>query len=76
MYFLMYVIQHGFICCPSVAGVLDEPFSQLIPLSGVAVQARHSGRQSIEAGTFVAWRAGMQLLISGHNVGYIKTLQL
>jgi hypothetical protein len=70
--FFMYVSQHGFICCPSVAGVLDEPFSQLIRLSGVAVQAR----QSIEAGTFVAWRAGMPLLISGHNVGYIKTLQL
>jgi hypothetical protein len=70
--FFMYVIHHGYTCCPSVAGVLDEPFSQLIPLSGVAVQAR----QSIEAGTFVAWRAGMPLLISGHNVGYIKTLQL
>ncbi len=26
----------------SVAGVLDEPNSQLIPLSGVAVQARQS----------------------------------
>jgi hypothetical protein len=26
----------------SVAGVLDEPYSQLIPLSGVAVQARKS----------------------------------
>ncbi len=25
-----------------VAGILDEPFSQLIPLSGVAVQARQS----------------------------------
>jgi hypothetical protein len=26
----------------AVAGVLDEPYSQLIPLSGVAVQARQS----------------------------------
>jgi hypothetical protein len=68
----MYVIQHGFTCFPSVVEVLDEPFSQPIPLSGVAVQAH----QSIEAGTFVAWRAGMPLLISGHNVGYTKTLQL
>ncbi len=34
-------------CLPPVAGVLDEPYSQLIPLSGVAVQAR----QSISAGT-------------------------
>ncbi len=25
-----------------VAGVLDEPYSQLTPLSGVAVQARQS----------------------------------
>jgi hypothetical protein len=30
-----------------VAGVLDKPYSQLIPLSRVAVQAR----QSIQAGT-------------------------
>ncbi len=26
----------------SIAGVLDEPYSQLTPLSGVAVQARQS----------------------------------
>jgi hypothetical protein len=26
----------------TVAGVLDEPFSQLTPLSGIAVQARQS----------------------------------
>jgi hypothetical protein len=26
----------------ALAGVLDEPFSQLTPLSGVAVQARQS----------------------------------
>jgi hypothetical protein len=43
-----------------VAGVLDEPYSQLTPLSGVAVQAR----QTTKAGTvsrlsYVAWRAGM-----------------
>jgi hypothetical protein len=25
-----------------VVGVLDEPYSQITPLSGVAVQARHS----------------------------------
>jgi hypothetical protein len=30
-----------------VAGVLGEPYSQLLPLSGVAVQAR----QSTQAGT-------------------------
>jgi hypothetical protein len=27
---------------PPVAGVLDKPFSQLTPLSGVAIQARQS----------------------------------
>jgi hypothetical protein len=26
----------------AVAGVLDEPYSQLIPVSGVALQARQS----------------------------------
>jgi hypothetical protein len=31
----------GKVVC-SVAGVLDEPYSQLSPLSGVAVQARQS----------------------------------
>jgi hypothetical protein len=35
-------------CC-TVAGVLDEPFYQLTPLSGVAVQARQS--ESTNAGT-------------------------
>ncbi len=29
----------------AVAGILDEPFSQLTPLSGVAVQARHTLRR-------------------------------
>jgi hypothetical protein len=28
--------------CLPVAGVLVEPYSQLTPLNGVAVQARHS----------------------------------
>jgi hypothetical protein len=35
----------GYFCClayPPVAGVLDEPYSQRSPLSGVAVQGRQS----------------------------------
>jgi hypothetical protein len=32
---------HGFTVF-TVARVLDEPYSQLIPLSGAAVQARHA----------------------------------
>ena len=45
----------------AVAGVLDKPHSQLIPLSGVAVQARQS---PVYIGlnrcpSHVAWRAGM-----------------
>ncbi len=38
----------------TVAGVLDEPYSQLTSLSGVAVQARPS-----TVFFYVAWRAGM-----------------
>jgi hypothetical protein len=30
-----------------VAGVSDEPYSQLIPLSGVVLQARQAGTVSI-----------------------------
>jgi hypothetical protein len=51
----------------SVAGVLDEPFSQLTPLSRVAVQAL--GLQSTvhrlePCPSYVAWRAGMAVLRS------------
>jgi hypothetical protein len=38
-----------------VAGVLDEPYSQLTPLSGVAVQARQAG--TVSCPSYVAWRA-------------------
>jgi hypothetical protein len=55
----VWITQHdGFLTLEtSVAEVLDEPYSQLNPLSGVAVQ----GRQYTKAGTVsvVAWRAGM-----------------
>ncbi len=57
-----------------MAGVLDEAYSQVTPLSGVAVQAR----QSTLSPSYVAWRAGifrwaelskvrlkLQLLLSG-----------
>ncbi len=37
-----YEVQTGSSCDRSVAGVLDEPFSQLTPLSGIAVQASQS----------------------------------
>jgi hypothetical protein len=44
-------------------GVLDEPYSQLIPLSRVAVQARrlHSLEQCLSC---VSWQAGMATLLS------------
>ncbi len=48
--YIVVVPQHSI-----VAGVLDEPYSQLTPLSGVAVQAR----QSTQAGTvFILCRLG------------------
>ncbi len=51
----------GGIAAHPVAGVLDEPYSQLTALSGVAVQAY------IPPGwnrVYVAWRAGMATTLS------------
>ncbi len=45
-----------------VAGVLDEPYSQLRPLSGVAVQPA-----SLPCPSYVARRAGMANPLSGHS---------
>jgi hypothetical protein len=60
-------LQGGFRCeitRITVAGVLDEPYSQLSQLSRVAVQAR----QSTEAGTVSIlcslWRAGVATPLS------------
>jgi hypothetical protein len=48
-----------------MAGVLDEPHSQLTPLSGVAVQARQSTYSRLEpCPSYVAWRAGMATQLS------------
>jgi hypothetical protein len=47
----------------AMAGVLDEPYSQLIPLSGVAVQA-HSLQRLEQCPSYVAWRAGMPTPLS------------
>jgi hypothetical protein len=47
----------------TVAGVLDEPFSQLTPLCGVAVQARQSTQAGTGGPSYVAWRDGY-----GHRV--------
>jgi hypothetical protein len=48
------------------AGVLDEPYSQLSPLSGVAAQARQSiGHRLEPCLSYVAWRAGMATPLSG-----------
>jgi len=41
LYFYRYRRSEGGQGTP-VAGVLDEPYSQLVPLSGLAVQARQS----------------------------------
>jgi hypothetical protein len=50
----------------AVAGVLDEPYSQLSPLSGVAVEARQSTVHTLEpCPSYVAWRAGMATPLSG-----------
>ena len=49
-----------------MAGVLDEPYSQLSPLSGVAVQARQSTKAgAVSILQYVAWRAGMTTPLSG-----------
>jgi hypothetical protein len=72
-------IGKGIICTPgtqviaqpgnSVTGVLDEPYSQLTPLSGVAVEARQSMYLNRVQWTLsilcIAWRAGMATLLSG-----------
>jgi hypothetical protein len=50
--------------CLPVAGVLDEPYSQLIPLSRVAVQAVSLHRLEPRL-SHVAWRAGMASPLSG-----------
>jgi hypothetical protein len=47
----------------SVTGVLDEPYSQLSPLSGVAIQARQSTRLE-PCPSYAAWRAGMATQLS------------
>jgi hypothetical protein len=44
-----------------VAGVLDEPFSQLIPLSGVAVQAN---TETEPCPSYAAWQADMATPLS------------
>ncbi len=49
----------------TVAGVLDEPYSQLITLSGVAVQARQSAYRLELYPSYVAWRASMATPLSG-----------
>jgi hypothetical protein len=48
-----------------VAGVSDEPYCQLIPLSEVAVQARHSIGWNSAHFTYVAWWVGMATPLSG-----------
>ncbi len=50
----------------TVAGVLDEPYSQLTPLSGVAVQARESTQAAtVSILQYVAWRAGKAIQLCG-----------
>ncbi len=51
------LVQTGKFLAP-VAGVLDESYSQLTPLSGVAIQACHSTRL-VSCPSYVAWGAGM-----------------
>jgi len=51
----------------SEVGVIDEPFSQLTPLSGVAVQARQSIHRLEPCLSYVTWRAGMVTPLSWHS---------
>ncbi len=57
----------------SVAGVRNEPYSQLTPLSEVAIQARQSTRLELEpCPSFVAWRTGMDTPLSWLSwVGFV-----
>jgi hypothetical protein len=46
-------------------GSFRRPFSQLIPLSRVAVQARRASLQQLEpCPSYVAWRTGLATLLS------------
>ncbi len=48
-----------------MAGVLDDPHSKLIPLSGVAVQYRPACLPRLEpCPSYVAWRTGMATQMS------------
>jgi hypothetical protein len=50
------------------SGVLDEPYGRLIPLSGVAVQARQSsyiGWNRVHCPSYVSWRAGKSTPLRG-----------
>jgi hypothetical protein len=59
----------------SCGSVLDEPYSKLIPLSGVAVQARQSTVQRLEqCSSYVAWRAAMTTPLSG--LGFLSKVRL
>jgi hypothetical protein len=49
----------------AVAGVLDEPYGQLIPLSGVELPYRPASLHRLEpCPSYVAWRAGMDTPLS------------
>ncbi len=52
------LVQTGKFLAP-IAGVLDESYSQLTPLSEVAVQARQSIRRLEPCTFYAAWEAGM-----------------
>jgi hypothetical protein len=49
----------GVECC---GGVLDEPYNQLTPLSGVAVASLH---RLETCPSYVAWRGGVAAPLSG-----------
>jgi hypothetical protein len=51
-------VQHTVAMDSTVAGVLDEPSSQLTTLSGVAVQVRQSTYRLEPCPSYVACRAG------------------
>ncbi len=77
------VLSLLYFCTPTlstkpVAGVLDKPYSQLTPLSRVAVQAHQSTVHTVGWNRFhptvlyVAWRAGMATPLSWLKLSKVR----
>jgi hypothetical protein len=61
-------VEEAVVDLRTVAEVLDEPYSQLTPLSGIAIPARQSiyiSWNRVQYPSYIAYRAGMATLLSG-----------